>query len=162
MKLLSRRKGKDEVEKLNVKATDNAKATKDNAKPAKSGSNPRTSNKNQMIEPRQEVDDDERSALSWWPMADNVEDDADAATEYSSSVGGTWSEKAYGQKQVVYTHFGDFPKEVLEIQQVLKPTIENPTDVIIKVEVRYPTPILNCDKTALPLTMQSSCHLVMY
>jgi hypothetical protein len=140
MKLLSRRKGKDEVEKLNVKATDNAKATKDNAKPAKSGSNHRTSNRNQMIEPRQEVDDDERTALSWWPMADNVEDDADAATEYSSSTGGTWSEKAYGQKQVVYTHFGDFPKEVLEIQQVLKPTIENPTDVIIKVEVSFPTP----------------------
>ena len=131
MRLLPKRKGKNEVEKVNVEAP------KDNEKPAKSKSNHRTSSQAQMEEPRQEVEDEERSAGSWWPKVGNVEDDADAATEYSSCTDAAWSEKAYGQKQVVYTHFGDFPKEVLEVQQTPKPKIENPTDVIIKVEVRY-------------------------
>lgn len=88
---------------------------------------------------------------SWWPTA-AVEDDA--ATQYSSSAAGNKNRK--GQKQVVYTHFGDSPKDLLEVTMAAKPRVEHSTDVVIKVEVRYLSK--QCKKSSQPPKKDTHMH----
>ena len=94
-------------------------------KSGKSKRSQRSKKKEKQSEP---VEDD---AKSWWN-----EPDADAKSDMSSSTAYSWKEKKIAQRNITYDHFGDFPKEVLSLNMTPKPEIENPTDVLIKVEVR--------------------------
>jgi hypothetical protein len=126
MKILQRRKDKQatvpkaEVEKVNIQPTTKANKNDNRSVRSKLG---RSKKKGEKV-----VEDDD---ATWWPKAT---DEDDAATQCSSSTAATKDRK--GQKQVLYTHFGDFPKDVLEVTMDPKPKVEHPTDVVVKVEVR--------------------------
>lgn len=120
--------------KGNSKSTDADKAevSKVDAQSTKSGKSKRSLRSKKKKEKQPSVEDDGKS--SWWN-----ESDADAKSEMSSSTAYSWKEKMVAQRNIVYDHFGDFPKEVLSLNMTPKPEIENPTDVLIKVEVREST-----------------------
>lgn len=92
-------------------------------KSGKSKRSHRSKKKEKQSEP---VEDD---AKSWWN-----EPDADGKSDMSSSTAYSWKEKKIAQRNITYDYFGDFPKEVLSLNMTAKPEIENPTDVLIKVE----------------------------
>lgn len=121
----------DDAEKAEVSKSDAV-----SLKSSKSGRSKR-SFRLKKKEPQEE--EDAKSASSgWW----NGESDADAKSEYSSSTAYSWREKAVAQRKIQYEHFGDFPKEVLALSMSPKPVIQNPTHVLIKVEVRHYSTVL--------------------
>jgi hypothetical protein len=132
MKIFNRRKEKQvgaekaEVEKVDDKPTTTTTTTSSSNKSVRSKIKLSKSKK----DPVGKVGKDDDT--SWWPTA-AAEDDA--ASQYSLSTAGTKDKTE--QKQVVYTHFGDSPKDLLEVTMAAKPRVEHSTDVVIKVEVRY-------------------------
>lgn len=132
MKLLRSNKN-HEADKAEVNKSDavSAKSGK-SGKSAKSGKSFRSRSFRRKKQEEPVEDDAKSTGTSWWN-----EPDADTKSDYSSSTSYTWKEKAVAQRSIVYDHFGDFPKEVLSLNMAPKPEISNPTDVLIKVEVRH-------------------------